>query len=156
MPSLIHYVEQLAVNRHRDALYVSFYTGSNMQEQMAYDYEKDETRNTICAWLEEQNIRYWQCTRINSGWLCGYFGSICIDVPFNVNDERYRRVQQYLENENGTGKFEHASFYYVPLEQAIKLVLEHEQRCREEEAEYDQDGANDAFDTSAEKTRAHT
>jgi hypothetical protein len=43
-----------------------------------------------------------------------------IDVPFDEENKDYKKVQKYLENENGTAKDPNLSFFYLPLEIAME------------------------------------
>jgi hypothetical protein len=52
--------------------------------------------------------------------MCGYHGQIYLDVPFDDNDPLYVLVRDYLENPNGTRRFETVGFWYLPLEKAME------------------------------------
>lgn len=51
---------------------------------------------------------------------CSYLGDVCLDVPYDENNEKYQMVQAYLENPDGTMRDEKVRFYCLLLEYAMK------------------------------------
>ena len=72
-------------------------------------------------WLDDHNIKYEKCGFVaNENRIVPYFGQLYIDLPYDKNNEDYMTLERYLENEDGTSRIEHVSFYYLPLEKAIE------------------------------------
>lgn len=73
----------------------------------------DILRKQILAWLEEYSIPWQPCgPYASTNGFRSYWGEIYLDIPFDETDERYRLVRDYLENPDGTMRYENIRFYY--------------------------------------------
>jgi len=125
MPQLIMHIDQLAMDNRRDVLFVRFAESFEGQKRMGSReyYKKSKIRQRLLEFLEENEIGSIECgPPSNSGYMSGYWGEIYIDVPFDESDSDYRKVQAFLENEDGSMKFDDARFYYFPYEYAKESI----------------------------------
>ena len=123
MPSLIEHIDAIGRKKQRDVLYVVFYPKRSLEDNSPYPYDwnQDSVRETICNWLTEHNIAWEPCGDIASeNVMCSYRGQIYLDVPFDDNDPDYVRVCNYLENPDGSTRFDTVGFRYLPLAAAMK------------------------------------
>ncbi|MBK8751646.1 MAG: hypothetical protein IPL99_08335 [Candidatus Competibacteraceae bacterium] len=130
MPMLINHIDKIARDKQRDVLFLIFYEDQNQtvdsEEDIArlmkrYDYESNETRKMVLTWFENNGIATYPCAPFASGSLMGgYDGRLYIDVPFDKAHPDYQKVENFLENEDGTGKIPGVRFCYLPLESAMK------------------------------------
>jgi len=127
MPQIIKHIDQLAMDNRRDALYVEFartFKGNKRSATQEY-YKTSDTRKRLIKFLEENQIGLAECgPPSNSGYMGGYWGDIYIHVPFDENDADYKKVEAFLENEDGSMKFDDARFCYFPYEWAKKSYQE--------------------------------
>jgi hypothetical protein len=47
-------------------------------------------------------------------------GQLYIDVPYELNNPDYQKLQNFLEDENGEVRFDGVKFWIFPLERAMK------------------------------------
>jgi hypothetical protein len=137
MPQIIEYIDAIARKKQRDVLYVTFtpkntsiffdlITGCDDDvnanyECNSYNWEEGPIRERVCNWLTEHNITWQECGYFASenGW-CSYEGQIYLDVPYDENDLKYQLVRDFLENPDGSMRFESVTFWLVSLERAME------------------------------------
>jgi hypothetical protein len=96
-------------------------SGDDGSWRRPYDWEEDPMRETVCNWLTEHHINWQMCAHVaEKNTIYDYQGQIYLDVPFNENDPQYQQVRDYLENPDGTLRFETVGFWYLTLELAMK------------------------------------
>ena len=123
MSHIIYSADSIARQLQRGVLYCSFKTPQTdpISEFTNSGYEKNETRIAFLKFLESHKIEYQRCAPCEptegNGWLVGYFGHIFVDVPYDVENPQYKLVQQFLEHDDGTMRYEDTNFYYVSLEE---------------------------------------
>lgn len=132
MPQQIEHIDAIARIKQRDVLYITFTPkGMGVFDRFKYDYDerprqqyrfdKDPIRKKICLWLEEHNISWEPCGYIaNECMMVGYEGQIYVDVPYDESDPCYMLLRDYLENPDGSMKFENVIFWLLPLEKAMQ------------------------------------
>ncbi len=125
MPLLIEHIDAIARKKQRDVLYVTFHPKKSDDEYScrisAHDWENDPVRERVCNWFTEHHIGWLPCAHIaDENSMGGYYGQIYLDVPFDENDPQYKQVRDYLENPDGTMRFDTVSFWYLPLEKAME------------------------------------
>lgn len=126
MPQILEHIDKIARDKKRDVLFIVFNEAKKedeLEDYFAYEYENDPVRNDFIKWLEENNIPYQKCGPIASenGWE-SYRGQLYIDIPMDEKDERYLKLNEYLEDENGKMKIDSIGYYYIPLDVAMKNV----------------------------------
>ena len=73
-------------------------------------------------WLDKNNISYKQCGGIACDGVISapWEGEIYIDVIFDEDNEDYKKLVAFLENEDGSMRIPKVKFYYLALEVALK------------------------------------
>jgi hypothetical protein len=122
---LIEHIDAIARKKQRDVLYVTFnpIQMSDMDgwDSDSYDWEQDPQRETVCQWLTEHGIHWQHCSYFaDESCMCSYEGQIYLDVPYDDNDPLYALVRDYLENPEGSMRFETVSFWVLPLAKAME------------------------------------
>lgn len=119
MPQLLQYMDQIARDKKRDVLLLSF----NVGQLPTFNYRKIPVRKKILAWLDCNTIPYVECSICTSDVGTSlYQGEIYLDVPFDTENEQYKKLADYLEDENGVVKHKKVGFHYYPYALAIKIV----------------------------------
>ncbi|GMG91421.1 MULTISPECIES: hypothetical protein [Cupriavidus] len=121
MPQLIEHIDAIARKAGRDVLYLTFFedaTGARVETH----WEENPSRREIVAWLDKNGIRWQACGEVASDkWLvCGYRGSIYIDLPLDRELAAYRMLEQYLEHPDGTLRLPKMRFWALPLTAAMR------------------------------------
>ena len=125
MPQTLPMIDEIAFEKQRDVLWLQFkgdeseYTGRIIKK---YNYEQSKVRPQILVWLEANEIEYCEC--FASGVHCGYEGEIYIDLPFDKTNEKYLKLERYLEDENGNMKIDGVIFWLLPLERARHYTID--------------------------------
>lgn len=119
MPQLIKHIDAIARAEGRDALCIRF--PALLSFENGLDYENLPIRMQIIEWLESAGVSWQPCAEWASenSMVC-YLGSIYIDVPYDEDNPIYQKVRDYLENQDGTMRFEDAQFCCVLLTYAMK------------------------------------
>jgi hypothetical protein len=122
MPRLLTHIDAIARQKQRGVLYITFHSGSILDEDWAaYDWEEDPIREKICNWLTEHLIPWEPCGDIASeNSMIKYRGQIYLDIPYDENNSEYILARDYLENPDGSFRFEPAIWWYIPLEVAME------------------------------------
>lgn len=117
MPMLIKHIDQIGREKGRDVLYVIFH--DDLSQHL--DWERLPIRQQIIDWLDANGVAWQACGHVAStSFMCSYRGQIYIDMPFDENDPAYQKLRDYLENPDGTMRFEGARFCYLPLSAAME------------------------------------
>jgi hypothetical protein len=125
MPMLIEYLDHIALQKNRDILFLDFQikpegkSESEAHEQLFLDGPKrDEAMEAkIMAWLERENIDYCTAGPVSwSGWITGGPLYLYLDVPMDETNEDYKKLCAYLENADGSMRFQNCQFCYMTLE----------------------------------------
>ena len=124
MPVLIEHIDAIARKKQRDVLYVTFHpkqSGDYDSWESSHDWENDPMREVVCNWLTAHHIAWQMCGyAADESCMCSYEGQIYLDVPYDDNDSLYVLVRDYLENPDGSMRFDTVSFWYLPLATAMK------------------------------------
>lgn len=117
MPLVIKHIDEIARAKGRDVLYVKFH--QDLRQDV--DWAHLPIRQQIIDWLDANNIAWQECGHMADPRLyCSYRGQIYIDVPFDESDPVYHQLQDYLENPDGSMRFDGAWFCYLPLSDAMQ------------------------------------
>ncbi|MDY6456844.1 hypothetical protein SKM54_05920 [Acinetobacter faecalis] len=119
MPQLLQHIDAIAREKNRDVLFVHF------EDYEENEQNPDSNRQDVLSWLEQNNIPYEKCMGLEEeGSIDSYWGDIYIDVPFDLENEQYQILSDYLEDEEGVMKIEGVYFFVLYLETAIELQAE--------------------------------
>ena len=119
MPQLLQHIDAIAREKNRDVLFVHF------EDYEENEQNPDSNRQDVLSWLEQNNIPYEKCMGLEEeGSIDSYWGDIYIDVPFDLDNEQYQILSDYLEDEEGVMKIEGVYFFVLYLETAIELQAE--------------------------------
>ncbi|MDY6449737.1 hypothetical protein [Acinetobacter faecalis] len=119
MPQLLQHIDAIAREKNRDVLFVHF------EDYEENEQNPDSNRQDVLSWLEQNNIPYEKCMGLEEeGSIDSYWGDIYIDVPFDLENEQYQILSDYLEDEEGVMKIEGVYFFVLYLETAIELQTE--------------------------------
>ncbi len=112
MPQLLPALDDIAIEKQRDVLFVDFELDENN------DYMNCKVRDELIKWLDEQNIAYQECFHTHDGCTLTmpYLGGLYIDVPFDLNNPTYQKLSQHLENEDGSLKIDGLTFWVLTLD----------------------------------------
>jgi len=94
----------------------------------SYDHNDDACRTEVLEWLTRNGIPWEKCGPFvtGDGLISGYKGDVYLDIPFDEQHEQYQLVREYLENPDGTMRDEQVTWYYLPLEHAMKNAYQDE------------------------------
>ena len=124
MPILIEHIDAIARKKQRDVLYVTFHAKQSDDDDSwgsSHDWKNDPMRETVCNWLTDHNIAWQMCGyAADENCMAPYHGQIYIDLPYDDSESLYVSVRNYLENSDGTMRFETVSFWYLPLTTAME------------------------------------
>ena len=131
MPMLLEHIDAIARQKGRDVLMITFYPGARSffgiedEEEKVdifdFDYKKSKARQKVIEWLNENKIVWQPCGEIaNENMMIGYLGSVYLDVPFDPENETYRKLNEYLENPDGSSKVKGVTLWALTLELALK------------------------------------
>lgn len=125
MPRLIKHIDKIAREKQRDVLYLGFRSQQSADENSwnLWNYEEAlvPMRNEVCNWLTQNGIPWEPCAHFaDECTICGYFGLIYLDVPYDDNNPQYQVVRDYLEFPDGSPRFATVGFWYLPLENAME------------------------------------
>ena len=128
MPRVMENIDRIARKIGRGVLFLEFHPKydpekdgfDKMFEQ--FDYKNCDARKKVMKWFGENNVRHEECFNIGHEGILSqpYNGEVFIDVPFDKNDPDYLKVEQFLENPDGSMKREGVRFYYLSLEVAMQ------------------------------------
>lgn len=119
MPQLLQHIDAIAREKNRDVLFVHF------EDYEENEQNPDSNRQDVLSWLEQNDIPYEKCMGLEEeGSIDSYWGDIYIDVPFDLENEQYQILSDYLEDEEGVMKIEGVYFFVLYLETAIELQAE--------------------------------
>jgi len=114
MPQLIENIDQIGRAKQRDVLFLEF-TNSTAR------YESNPVREKILAWFDANGIVYEECGAYTSELREeSYRGQVYIDVPYDVGDPAYMRLEAYLENADGSMRWDGTRFICYPLEYCMR------------------------------------
>lgn len=123
----VPYLDDIAIEKQRDVVYVTFYKDfwdymeqSKGCDPLSKEFETRKDRDDFIKFLEDNNIGYKFCFGKYDSCVImeSYQGSLYVDVPYDVNNEEFKKVSEYLEYEDGTRKHEGIYFWYMRLEDA--------------------------------------
>jgi hypothetical protein len=124
MIQLIRYIDEIAVGSGVDVMYITF-----SRRQFKGEPEQWKVRSDIMAWCQKECIPLYRCAGIS--WQDGinsYQGQLHVDMPFNPQDERFKAVNGYLENPDGSPHFTGVTFRLLTLDKAEKSFKKYKEQ----------------------------
>jgi hypothetical protein len=116
MPQLIEHIDAIARQRGRDVLYLEFHSHSAWR---MYRYEADPARDTVLAWLDQEQVGWEPCGPYASPLsMLPWLGQVCLDVPFDESLAEYCMLRDYFELPDGTMRHAGVRFCVMPLSYA--------------------------------------
>jgi hypothetical protein len=142
MPQLLRHIDAIARQECRDVLFVTFYPDDlSLSELQTFidsipDWETLPIRKQITEWLDTQKISWEPCgERASENSIIPYLGTIYIKLPYDEQNPDYQKLRDYLENPDGSMRFDTARFCYTPLSSAMENAHHDEPGFWEEWAE---------------------
>ncbi len=124
MPIRIEHIDAIARKKVRDVLYLTFCSNQRDEDGfLIFDWRTHPARLRIIEWLNANDIPWTMCAEFASSdpdTMMSYMGQIYIDIPYDSSLPEYKRVEQFLENPDGSIAFADTRFFYLPLEDAQK------------------------------------
>ena len=130
MPQRIEHIDAIARKKQRGVLIITFHAKNaknkfcpwlDFSSAKRHKWESDKRRDALCKWLTEQHIDWQPCGSVaNENSMVSYHGEIYLDVPYDENNPLYMLVRDYLENPDGTMRFDTMSFWHLSLEKAME------------------------------------
>ena len=125
-------IDKIAREKQRDVLFVTFneqgmtasqYDSSN--DELPFDWEARIERKELINFLEADHIPHRCCfpAQPTNGTLIlvsPYEGELYIDIPYDDSDPLYRKLEEYLENPDGSMKIPDVNFWLYPLDMAME------------------------------------
>ncbi len=124
MPMNIEHIDAIARKLQRDVLYIAFNpqpTSEDEDEAMFFEWNRLPIRQQVIDWLDSRGISWRFCgyyADVNS-WM-RYQGQTYVDVPFDQKNPVFQELSAILENPDGSMRYPDCSFYYCPLDHAMK------------------------------------
>lgn len=132
MPMLIQHIDAIARQKQRDVLYVMFKSPNERSlgdddydplDRFFIDWENLPVRQEIIDWLESNAMKWQPCGHFaKTNLMLSYQGQIYIDVPYDKSLMEYRKLEDFLENPDGSMKLPNTVFCYLPLDRAMDNV----------------------------------
>ena len=117
MTQIIQHIDAIARQKKRAVLFLIFHSNDNKR----LNWKNLPIRQTIINWLEVNKIDWEPCgSYANQNRIEPYRGQIYLDIPFNIEDQKYQQLRDYLELPNGEMRFNDVRFCYDTLEHALK------------------------------------
>lgn len=116
MPPIEH-IDKIARELQRGVLFIAF----SRDLFRSYEYKNNKERNDLIQWLNDREIAYTRCASIASErTMESYRGQLYIDLPFDVNNEKFQELDEHLCNADNTPKIPGVLFYYLSLDAAME------------------------------------
>jgi len=130
MPAVMKLLDKIAREKQRDVLFVTFrkkdvYLHPPEDEDVLFDWQSHGIREDLIAYLEMNEIPYQPCfpAHPTNGFLylgSPYNGQLYIDVPVDLSDPVYQKVEEYCEKSDGSSRFPEMTLWIYDLERAKK------------------------------------
>lgn len=117
---LIEHIDEIARRIQRDVLFLEF--NSNRQIDISIPSPKENgDRDKIINWLDQHSVPWTMCgPMMRKNYITGYQGGIFINVEVNPENVLYQSVLTFLENQDGTSRFENVRVLVLRLAVALE------------------------------------
>ena len=121
MPQILKTIDQIAREKQRDVLLVTFHKEGISLFNDNFSYEECDERKVLIQWLDENRINFQESFGFAPGaMMMDYWGQIYLDVPYDESNPQYQLLSQYLEHPDGSSKIPDVRLYALKLELAMK------------------------------------
>ena len=132
MPVVLKTVDQISREKQRDVLFLTFKEQENPPSQcdsatgeLPFDLGNCNERKEVIGFLEANKIPYRRCfpAQPTDGSLIlasPYEGELYIDIPYDDSDPLYKKLEEHLENPDGSVKISGVYFWLYPLDLAME------------------------------------
>jgi len=134
MPRVMKTVDQIARDKQRDVLYITFKKEAPEPEydddmildgHAVFDWKDNANRKQVVSFLDKHQIPYQMCfdPQPIGGMLIlamPYEGQLYIDMPYDKTNAQCKILETYLENPDGSTKLTDVYFWLYRLESAMK------------------------------------
>jgi hypothetical protein len=123
MVQLLRHIDAIARQEGFGVLYITFGINPNIpsSQQRCPEWETMPIRQQIIDWLYINDYAWKECFEIASeNSITPYMGTIYVKVPYEVTNMEFQKLRDYLENQDGTIRYQEVSFNYLPLETAMR------------------------------------
>ena len=135
MPVVIFTIDEIALKKNRDALYLSFYDPRNPESVEALletvgdglmAWREYPPFKAISQWMDKKGIKHSPCYAMLDPGLMStpYMGDLYVDVPFDLADPLYQELSAHLEDADGNPILPGVWFCGVTLETARRHAAE--------------------------------
>lgn len=121
MPQLIQHIDQIALTKQRDVLFLSF--AAILDDRDVY-YQDCTDRQEALEWLEANGIPYQPCGLPSNQQADEYLGHLYLDVPMDDSNKLYQKLLAQFEDERGQPKSPDCTLYLYSLEDAQEATAE--------------------------------
>lgn len=133
MPFILKHSDKIAREKNRDILLLRF-SPTPEEKQPRLNIEKDNYDNftisfggnkyinQILNWFISEEIPWEFClsSRCEGVLVEPYDGYVYIDVPYDINNATFLKLNNYLENPDGSMRWDGVGYYYLELSMAMK------------------------------------
>ena len=120
MPQQLEHIDAIARREGRDVLYLTFYedqTGARVSGR----WQDNPSRQAVIDWLMANGYAWSACGEIaKDNAMASYRGSIYIATPFDRELPAYRKLQNFLEHDDGSLRLPKMRFWALALSVATK------------------------------------
>jgi hypothetical protein len=114
MPQLLQNIDEIGRAKQRDVLFLAF-------TNHKIPYASNPVREEILAWFDANGIAYVECGGYTSELREeSYRGQVYIDVPYDVSDPAYKQLEAFLENADGSMRWDGTCFICYPLDYCMR------------------------------------
>lgn len=119
MPSSIRYIDQIALEKNRDVLFLHFEAYVNEH------FNQDLPRHQVMQWLDLHGIGYEPCMGFQQTDLMDvYTGDLYLDVPFDQHSAKFKELSEHFEDQQGNMIIEGVYFFVLELETVYSRLSE--------------------------------
>ncbi len=136
MPVIVKKIDEIGREKMMPVLSISFNPPATDDDCWGtdFDWQHDEMRMQVLAFLTANNIPWVMCGEaVSDDCTAPYMGRVFTDVPFDENNEQYQLLKNFLENDDGSMRYDNVTFWVLPLSNAIAMANS------DDEAEYCKD-----------------
>ena len=130
---MIKHIDKIAREKNRDVLFIRFFPTSDDKHHNLNIVQDEDNNftisfggnkyiNEILNWLTNEEIPWQFCfsSRCEGVLVESYNGYVYIDVPYDRNNPIFIKINNYLENPDGSVRWKNVGYYYLELSVAME------------------------------------